>query len=415
MVDGTGLENQRVKAPQVRILSLPPRIMNRRRRRKIWILPCLILAGFLIFVGVRMISADTETEVHLTYTAPTTDFSGLDYSQGFGQWAVALNGKTIAKSADKLPTQPTASTAKMIMALAVMEKKPFSLGESGETITITDELYNIYHLYNAVNGSTTPVQIGEEISEYDALVSALIASSNNMADALAIWAFGSLPEYQKYAQEMLERLGANDTTVGPDASGFDAETTSTAEDLAKIGEAVLRQPVLAEIVGKSSAVVPVAGLIENTNKILGIDGIVGVKTGYIGDASGYCLVSGYKEGEEIITLAVLGAPYRQTSFDATLELVEDAQKKITSRVLVEKDQEIGYYENWWSGKTPIMTGETISGVIISDVEAKFSDTTDKLEITSPETAYSVSLRHEDFPSRPSFWQRFLHVFGWEIK
>ena len=389
--------------------------MNRRRRRKIWMLPCLILAGFLIFVGVRMISADTETEVHLTYTAPTTDFSGLDYSQGFGQWAVALNGKTIAKSADKLPAQPTASTAKMIMALAVMEKKPFSLGERGETITITDELYNIYHLYNAINGSTTLVQIGEEISEYDALASALIASSNNMADALAIWAFGSLPEYQKYAQEMLERLGANDTTVGPDTSGFDAETTSTAEDLAKIGEAVLRHPVLAEIVGKSSAVVPVAGLIENTNKILGIDGIIGFKTGYIGDASGYCLVSGYKEGEEIVTLAVLGAPYRQTSFDATLELVEDAQKKITSRVLVEKDQKIGYYENWWSGKTPITTTEEKSGVMIADAEAKLNSTADKLEITSPETAYSVSLRHEEFPAEPSFWQRFLHVFGWEIK
>ena len=28
MVDGTGLENQRVKAPQVRILSLPPIYKN---------------------------------------------------------------------------------------------------------------------------------------------------------------------------------------------------------------------------------------------------------------------------------------------------------------------------------------------------------------------------------------------------
>lgn len=375
-------------------------------------LPCLILAGFLIFVGVRMISADTETELHLTYTAPTTDFSGLDYTQEFGQWAVALNGKTIAKSTDKLPTQPTASTAKMIMALAMMEKKPFSLGESGETITITDELYNVYHLYSAINGSTTPVQIGEEISEYDALASALIASSNNMADALAIWAFGSLPEYQKYAQEMLERLGANDTTVGPDASGFDAETTSTAEDLAKIGEAVLKQPVLAEIVGMSSAVVPVAGLIENTNKILGVDGIVGVKTGYIGDTSGYCLVSGYKEGDEIITLAVLGAPYRQTSFDATLELVKDAQQKITSRKLVEKGQEVGYFKNWWSGKTPITTTEERSGVIVSDAKASVNEAVSEMEIISRETGYTVSLHVDDYPERPTFWQRFLHVFGW---
>ena len=414
MVDGTGLENQRVKAPQVRILSLPPRIMNRRRSRKIWMLPCLILAGFLIFVGIRMLTIEAETSLNLTYTAPVSDYSGINYAQGFGQWAAQLNGKTVAKSGENLSVQPTASTAKMIMALAMIEKKPFVLGEAGETITITDELYNIYADYVAVGGSTTPVQIGEEISEYDALSSALIASSNNMADILAIWAFGSLSEYQSYATEMVTRLGATSTTIGPDASGFSSATTSTAEDLAKIGEAVLRQPVLAEIVGKSSAVVPVAGLIENTNKLLGVDGIIGVKTGYIGDASGYCLVAGYKEDEEVITVAVLGAPYRQTSFDATLELVEDVQQKITSRVLVEKGQEVGYYENWWSGKTPIMTEETISGIIISDAEAKFSDATDKLEITSPETTYSVSLRHEEFPSRPSFWQRFLHVCGWEI-
>ena len=378
-------------------------------------IPCLFLAGFLTFVSLRMATMETEINLHFTYSAPVSDFDGIEYEAGYGQWAVTLDGKTIAKSAEDLPIQPTASTAKMIMALAVMEKKPFNLGENGEAITITGDIYNIYARYVAIGGSTTKVALGEEISEYEALESALIASSNNMADALAIWAFDSLEEYSKYANEMVNRLGATNTYVGPDASGFDDTTTSTAADLALIGEAVLKQPVLAEIVGKTSAEVPVAGLIENTNKLLGTDGIIGVKTGYIGATSGYCLVSGYRQGEEIVTLAVMGAPYRQTSFDTTLDLVKKAQEKITTSDLVSAGEEIGYYKTWWSKKATISADNSVSGVVISEAKANYDEGEKVLTIETAETKYSTGVSVEEFRKAPTFWQRFLHVFGWEAE
>ena len=384
--------------------------MRRKRFNKIWMIPCLILAGFLIFVGIRMATMDAKIDFTIDYVTPKTDFSGIDYQPGFGQWAVALNGKTVARSAEELPAQPTASTSKMILALSIMEKKPFNLGETGEPITITNDIYNIYTNYVAVGGSTTAVQIGETISEYDALASALIASSNNMADALAIWAFSSLEEYQKYAQEMVIKLGAKQTTIGPDASGFNAGTTSTAEDLALIGEAVLKQPVLAEIVGKTSAIVPVAGEIENTNELLGTNGIIGIKTGYIGDASGYCLVSGYKESEEIVTVALLGAPYRQTSFDASLEIVKRAQEKIQSRELVPAEQTVAHYQTWWTGNVPVVVEKALSGIVISDASVAINS--EYLIVNTSESEYTVPVSVEDFPKEPSFWQKFLHVFGW---
>ena len=372
--------------------------------------PCLILAGFLIFVGIRMATMDAKIDFVIDYSAPKADFSGIEYQAGFGQWAVALNGSTIAKSAEELSVQPTASTAKMILALAVMEKKPFELGETGEPITITNDLYNIYTNYVAIGGSATAVQVGEVISEYDALASALIASSNNMADSLAVWAFGSLAEYQKYAQEMVTRLGATHTTIGPDASGFDNTTTSTAEDLARIGEIVLKQPVLAEIVGKTSAVVPVAGEIENTNKLLGMDGIIGVKTGYIGASSGYCLVSGYKENGEIITVALLGAPYRQTSFDASLTIVNEAQEKIKPREIVGEGQTVAHYHTWWTGDVPVVADEALSGIVVSDASAAINS--ELLIVSTAESEYTVSVSVEDFPKEPNLLQRFLHAFGW---
>lgn len=360
-----------------------------------------------------MATMETKIDFSLDYEAPKNDYNRIQYQPGFGQWAVALNGRTVSKSVEELPVQPTASTAKMILALAVMEKKPFALGETGEPITITDDLYSIYANYVAIGGSATAVQVGEVISEYDALASALIASSNNMADTLAVWAFGSLAEYQKYAQEMVGRLGTKNTTVGPDASGFDDRTTSTAEDLARIGEALLKQPVLAEIVGKASAVVPIAGEIENTNKLLGVDGIIGVKTGYIGLSSGYCLVSGYKENGEIITVALLGAPYRQTSFDTSLAIVDEAQEKIKPRELVGEGQIVAHYHTWWTGDVPVKTSKALSGIIVSDASAAIDS--ESLIVSTAESEYAVPVSVEDFPKEPNLWQKFLHVFGWETK
>lgn len=386
------------------------------KKKKIIISAVAIVAIIFLIIGIRMGTLDISINLVTEYKISDVQNPAVDFSSGYGQWAVALNGFVVSKSADVLEARPTASTAKMILALAVMEKKPFKLGTAGETITIDREMFNKYAWYLAHNGSNTKVSIGEEISEYDALSSALLASSNNMADSLAIWVFGSLDEYKNYATEMLGRIGATNTVIGKDASGYDESTISTAEDLAKIGDAVLRQPVLAEIVGRAEMNVPVAGLIRNTNKLLGIDRIVGIKTGYIGTPSGYCLVSGYKEGLENVTVALLGAPTRQKSFDDSLSIVKQAQEKITTHELVAENQEIGYFESWWLGKVPITTLGKVDGTVVSQPEIylEMEDYDGELKIMTTETEYDVRVKSEEFKKEPSFWERFLRVFGWGL-
>lgn len=209
--------------------------------------------------------AAVETELFLIQTYELPELVNLDglAELSYGQWAVAVDGEVVAcggagiasepaesKNADdiaktdatsvaicdSLPTQPTASTAKMILALAVMEAKPLELGTQGPEIMIDSEYYNRYIWYVNNGGSNTAVALGEEISEYEALMSVMLASSNNMADTLAMWAFGSLENYREYATEMLRSWDINATTLGPDASGFDEGTISTSADLARIGE-----------------------------------------------------------------------------------------------------------------------------------------------------------------------------------
>ena len=373
-----------------------------------------ILGIFGLFVVVKMTTVDTSIDFTLDYVAPAVDYSGIDFDSASERWAVALNGKTVANKNGEV-VAPTASTAKMIMALAVMEKKPFELGSKGETITIDTEQYERYSWYISHNGSNSRVMLGEEISEYDALASALIVSSNNMADGLAIWAFGSLDAYTEYANEMVKRLGATNTVIGVDASGFDMSTTSTASDLALIGEAVLKQPVLAEIVNTKELEIPVAGKLVNTNRLVGENGMLGIKTGYIGDESGYCLVSGYMEGSELVTIAMLGAPDRGTSFDETEEVVSKARESITTRELVKADEKVAHYSSWWLGEIPVVTEESVSGIAVSEISYDLDMESKTMALKTRETNYSTTVKVEEFAQKPSLKQRFLHVFGWKAE
>jgi D-alanyl-D-alanine carboxypeptidase (penicillin-binding protein 5/6) len=170
----------------------------------------------------------------------------------YGQSAVASKEYgVLATNGDTAP-QPTASTAKLITLLSVMTKKPFTDGK-GETITFTSEDVMRYNNYVAGNGTVTPVAAGVQWTQYQAMQAIQIDSANNVSDSLAIWTFGSLEEYRHYTQDMVKRLGMNNTTIGTDASGYSPTTTSTAHDMAILMTHILNNPTLRDIIGQSAA------------------------------------------------------------------------------------------------------------------------------------------------------------------
>ena len=374
-----------------------------------------IFLAIVITILVKMFTLPTD--ISLIKTLKTPDLAEISelLPGNFRQKAVSLDGK-IVQGTNKSP-QPTASTAKMILGLAIMEKKPFLLGETGETITITPEYYNKYLWYVTHNGSTTKVVIEEEISEYDALASVFLASSNNMADTLAIWAFGSLENYQAYATDLIARLGLNNTTVGVDASGYSETTTSTAEDLARAAGELLKDPILKEIVGLKTRTVPVAGELTNTNKILGDSlnngsQVIGIKTGYIGDLSGYNLISAYEINGHTISLALLGADTREVSFTGSKDELMRLSAEIVPTTVVNKDEPVGYFETWWNGKHEIKTDSeiTVVGIKNDQIETSLTDVGFIVRLDGEE--YTTKTYHEAFSTSPTLWERFLHVFGW---
>ena len=389
-------------------------------KQKILLFALFVFVLFLTWFLVRFFTIDTSLTLINDYKLPGSNSLKDIYDLEEGDYAIAIDGKVVTGKSFELgqaETRPTASTAKMILGLAVMREKPFSLGESGETLTISADDYTRYVWYVRNDGSNAAVRVGEEISEYDALAEVFLVSANNMADSLAIWAFGSLDNYREAATNMLAEWGIKNTVIGEDASGFSDTTTSTAEDLAIIGQKVLENPVLKEIVGTKTYTVPVVGTITNTNQILGKNRIIGVKTGFIGDASGYCLISGYLEGEHIITLALMNASTRWDSFAESLAITDKMQETAKTQRIVSDGEKIGHYESWWTGDIDIKATEDLDELLWAEATTSEAlnmyEETGTLEININDHNYKVNVSADEYQKQPTFFEKIMHVFGWE--
>ncbi|MDQ5972480.1 MAG: hypothetical protein QG553_639 [Patescibacteria group bacterium] len=278
-----------------------------------------------------------------------------------GQAAIGVTGQGVmAQTASQQPV-PTASVTKLMLALAVLKKYPLQTGQTGPNIPITAADVDIYNKYISQDGSVVKVVPGQPLSQYQALQAVLIPSGNNMADTLAIWAYGSMAEYHLAANQIAKSLGMSQSTFAGDAGGLLPETVSTAHDIVLLGQAALANPVIKEIVAQKSAEIPVSGLITNTNYLLGQAGIIGIKTGNT-DQAGGCFVfaaeRSLSDGQKVTTVgAILGAPSRGQAINNALPLLDSFYRGFTSTTVVAKGTVVGRYDLPWGGQVQAVTAQ----------------------------------------------------------
>ena len=131
-----------------------------------------------------------------------------------------------------------------------------------------------------------------------------------MATVLADWDAGSVTAFVAKMNATASALGLTSTHI-TDPTGVDPATTSTAEDLVRLGEASLSIPVLRQIVSLGQASVPMTNVVFNPNFDLGQDGIIGIKTGSDSNAAGCFLFAAQQNvgGKDVTVVgAVLGQP-----------------------------------------------------------------------------------------------------------
>jgi len=283
----------------------------------------------------------------------------------YGESSIGAVGYGVLDTNGAQTEVPTASVAKIMTTLAILKKYPLTLGEQGPTITMTAQDVELYNTYVAEQGSVVKVATGEQLTEYQALEALLLPSADNMADTLAIWAFGSVSSYTTYANDTAKELGLNNSYFS-DASGLSPQTVSNSHDLVLLGEIALQNPVVAQIVAERSASLPVAGEVKNVNWLLGSYGVNGIKTGNTTQAGGVYLFSAKQtlpSGQSVMIVgSIMGAPTLAQSIDDSVPLLQSTENNFKSTTLIQAGQLVGRYNNTWNGTVDAVTAASLSVV-----------------------------------------------------
>ncbi len=334
-----------------------------------------------------------------------------------GQAAAAGNGYGLLGTSGNQKPLATASITKVITALCVLQKQPLELNQSGPTYTVSSKDVDIYDSYVSQNGSVAAVTQGEQLTEYQAIEALMIPSANNVADSLVRWVFGSQGAYKTYATTFLRQHGMNQTEIGTDASGFDPSTTSTASDLTTLGLLALKNPVLMQIAGKSSATLPIVGTVTNYNAVLGTNGITGLKTGNNDADPGAFLFTARSTvaGKAVdVTGAVMGATDLGTALQESTQLVASLQNDFEQATVVQAGDSVGTLSTAWGQHASLVAARTVQLVrwkatpidSTHSVNPKLrSGVVGTIKASAGEAQSSSDIRLSHSIAGPSFWWR----------
>jgi D-alanyl-D-alanine carboxypeptidase (penicillin-binding protein 5/6) len=207
-----------------------------------------------------------------------------------------------------------ASVAKLMTALLVLERAAADADFLAEMVRVSARA-------GSETGSTAQLRPGDEVSAGDLLYGLLLPSGNDASVALAEHLGGRLDgegdPLGRFVAAMNARaaaLGLRSTNYG-NPHGLTVEGCgSTAREIAALARETMKHQAFREIVvtrRRTATIENVDGyrrevVWNNTNKLLGIDGYEGIKTGTTTPA-GCCLAACGRQGDRRLIVVVLGS------------------------------------------------------------------------------------------------------------
>jgi D-alanyl-D-alanine carboxypeptidase (penicillin-binding protein 5/6) len=296
--------------------SEPARTTTRRIRiRRIRVAGLLVVIAAIAVLGYNVLassSSTAESPVDVPRSEPRGALREAVPSAVWpadGQAAVQI-GQSQVQAGPNQHAAAIASVAKVMTAYLVLRDHPLRPGQDGPAITLTDADVADTDRRRRQQESVVSIAAGEQLTELQALQALLLPSANNIAAVLARWDAGSEARFVARMNATARSLGMTHTRY-TDPSGYDDATVSTAADQVRIVDRAMRLPVFASIVATPRATLPVAGTVHNTNRLLGHNGFVGVKTGSTAAAGGCFAFRAIRwiDGKRTtITGVVLGQP-----------------------------------------------------------------------------------------------------------
>ena len=273
---------------------------ERRRtgRSHRWLLlavACVLLtAGAASFVGVRLAKPDPPPVVR-SVLPRSVDLTGRSLASTLpwpatGEGAVAVPALGIDVAPGPQQPVPVASLTKLMTAYIVLHDYPLAGGAPGPDITVTPADVQDYDVDTVSDDSNAFVQAGEVLTEREVLGGMLVHSADNYADLFARWDAGSIPAFVAKMNATARLLGMDHSHFA-DASGISAQSVSTASDILKVAALDMQDSNVRAIVRMPDVTLPVAGTIRTYTPLLGLQGILGVKSGFTTAAGGCDVVA----------------------------------------------------------------------------------------------------------------------------
>ena len=386
------------------------------------VLSATLVIGFVGNISQHLKDVPAPLKPNISYKlSQAADVSNLVWPDS-GQAAIGASGFGLLATSGQQTPVPTASISKLIAALAVLKAKPITTDKLGPILTLTQADVDIYHNYSGLGGSVIPVTVGEQLTEYQVLQAMLLPSANNLADSLAIWAFGSLTEYADFANTMMTEHKLLNTHVGLDASGFSPTTTSTASDLVLLGELANKNQIIAEITDQSSAILPVVGTVKNVNWLLGTAGINGLKTGNSDEAGGAYLFSAEYSLSASYKITIIGCVMKAVNLiDAMTKahsLLISSLPAFSLKTAVTEGQVIATYQVPWANSISVSSSQKVTAlafqgkiidkpvITLNNLKAPVDKNTPIGTIKTSASTSSINLNQSI--AKPSLWWRLTH-------
>jgi D-alanyl-D-alanine carboxypeptidase (penicillin-binding protein 5/6) len=229
-------------------------------------------------------------------------------------WAVA-DGKTgkLLGGFNETAPRAIASTTKVMTAYVVLQLAAADAKVLDETVTFSEEAAR-------TPGSSAKLKAGEKLPVRELLYGLLLPSGNDAAVALAEHFGPRFGRDENLVRSFVNQMNrqAKELKLAEtnyiDPNGL-RNNRSSARDLLTLTRRALQDERFRGYVGTRRHECEVAGpdgkkrtvVWENTNRLLGIEGYEGVKTGTT-TAAGCCLIASGKRGPDRVLVVVLGCP-----------------------------------------------------------------------------------------------------------
>lgn len=180
-----------------------------------------------------------------------------------------------------------------------------------------------------VDGSGLHFFKGERLTFENLLYAMMLPSANDAAYAIADNYPGGMPAFVAKMNEKAASLHLTNTHYQDSAGLADDGDYTTAHDLAILASVAMQNSTFAKVVDtKYYTVVSEQGnsyAIENLNELLGLYGVIGVKTGYT-DEAGQVLVTATRQNGTMLILVVMKSDDR---FGDTEKLLQFLSNNVT--------------------------------------------------------------------------------------